>query len=158
MLKSSIVLRGVITRHITGVFFCFEGETFALPRKLALEKIPLICGEPIERQACAIYGASPGFCLSLMSLFFIITITWTFHLTGSLWCSGFLTLLVFITRGAVLVSLPIIWCTFKRFKQQGVSSHGKPGKVMEFHYFFFQAWEKSWKLTPDFGKYISHGN
>ena len=34
---------------------------------------------------------------------------------------------------------------------QGVSSHGKPGKVLEFHY-FFPGLEKSWKLTPGFGK------
>ena len=41
---------------------------------------------------------------------------------------------------------------------QGVSSHGKPGKVMEFH-FLFPGLEKSWKLTPGFGKFIeSHGN
>ena len=41
---------------------------------------------------------------------------------------------------------------------QGVSSHGKPGKVMEFH-FIFPGVEKSWKLTPGFGKFIkSHGN
>ena len=41
---------------------------------------------------------------------------------------------------------------------QGVSSHGKPGKVMEFH-FFCPGLEKSWKLTPGFGKFIkSHGN
>ena len=33
---------------------------------------------------------------------------------------------------------------------QGVSSHEKPGKVMEFHY-FFPGLEKSWKLTPGFG-------
>ena len=32
---------------------------------------------------------------------------------------------------------------------QGVSSHGKPGKVMEFH-FVFPGLEKSWKLTPGF--------
>ena len=41
---------------------------------------------------------------------------------------------------------------------QGVSSHGKPGKVMEFH-FLFPGLEKSWKLTPGFGKFIKrHGN
>ena len=41
---------------------------------------------------------------------------------------------------------------------QGVSSHGKPGKVMEFH-FSFPGLEKSWKLTPGFGKFIkSPGN
>ena len=41
---------------------------------------------------------------------------------------------------------------------QGVSSHGKPGKVMEFH-FVFSGLEKSWKLSPGFGKFIkSHGN
>ena len=39
-----------------------------------------------------------------------------------------------------------------------VSSHGKPGKVMEFH-FCFPGLEKSWKLTPGFGKFIkSYGN
>ena len=36
---------------------------------------------------------------------------------------------------------------------QGVSSHGKPGKVMEFH-FLFPGLEKSWKLTSGFGKFI----
>ena len=41
---------------------------------------------------------------------------------------------------------------------QGVSSHGKPGKAMELH-FLFPGLEKSWQLTPDFGKLIkSHGN
>ena len=40
---------------------------------------------------------------------------------------------------------------------QGVSSHGKPGKVMEFHS-FFPGLEKSWKLTPGFGKFIKSGN
>ena len=41
---------------------------------------------------------------------------------------------------------------------QGVSSHGKRGEVMEFHY-FFPGLGKSWKLIPDFGKFIkSHGN
>ena len=39
--------------------------------------------------------------------------------------------------------------------KQGVSSHGKPGKVMQFH-FLFPGLEKSWNLTPGFGK--SHGN
>ena len=39
------------------------------------------------------------------------------------------------------------------FWDWGVSSHGIPGKVMEFHY-FFPGLEKSWKLTPDFGKFI----
>ena len=34
---------------------------------------------------------------------------------------------------------------------QGVSSDGKHGKVMEFHY-FFPGLEKSWKLTPGFHK------
>ena len=39
-----------------------------------------------------------------------------------------------------------------------VQGHGKPGKVMEFHY-FFPGLEKSWTLTPGFGKFIkSHGN
>ena len=39
----------------------------------------------------------------------------------------------------------------------GVSSHGKPGEVREFH--FFPGLEKSWKLTPGFGKFIKiHGN
>ena len=34
----------------------------------------------------------------------------------------------------------------------------KPGKVVEFHY-FVPGLEKSWKLTPGFGKFIkSHGN
>ena len=36
---------------------------------------------------------------------------------------------------------------------QGVSSHGKPGKVVEFH-FLFPGLEKSWKLTPGFEKFI----
>ena len=36
---------------------------------------------------------------------------------------------------------------------QGVSSHGKPGKVMEFH-FLFPGLEKSWNLTGGFGKFI----
>ena len=42
---------------------------------------------------------------------------------------------------------------------QGVSSHGKPGNlVMEFH-FVFPGLEKSWNLTPGFGKnHKSHGN
>ena len=40
---------------------------------------------------------------------------------------------------------------------QGVSSHGKPGKVMEFH--FFSRPGKVMELTPGFGKFIkSHGN
>ena len=34
-------------------------------------------------------------------------------------------------------------------KIQGVSSHVKSGKVMEFH-FIFPGLEKSWKLTPGF--------
>ena len=51
---------------------------------------------------------------------------------------------------------------FKGFRYhnvlQGVSSHGKPGKVMELHY-FFPGREMSLKLTPGFGKFIkSHGN
>ena len=57
------------------------------------------------------------------------------------------------------------WLTIRVFNHllltsgvmQGVSSPGKPGKVMEFH--FFPGLEKSWKLTPGFGKFIkSHGN
>ena len=36
---------------------------------------------------------------------------------------------------------------------QGVSSHGKPGKAMEFH-FLFPGLEKSWNLTLGFGKFI----
>ena len=36
---------------------------------------------------------------------------------------------------------------------EGVSSHGKPGKVMEFH-FLFPGLEKSWNLTPGFGKFM----
>ena len=36
---------------------------------------------------------------------------------------------------------------------QGVSSHGKPGKVMEFH-FLFPGLEKSWNVTQGFGKLI----
>ena len=36
---------------------------------------------------------------------------------------------------------------------QGVSGHGKPGKVMEFH-FLFPGLEKSWNWTPCFGKFI----
>ena len=36
---------------------------------------------------------------------------------------------------------------------QGVSSHGTPGKVMEF-LFLFPGLEKSSKLTPGFGKFI----
>ena len=44
------------------------------------------------------------------------------------------------------------------FFTQGVFSRGKPGKVIEFH-FLFPGLEKSWKLTPGFGKLIkSHGN
>ena len=44
------------------------------------------------------------------------------------------------------------------FYVQGVFSLGKPGKVMEFQ-FSFPGLEKSWKLTPGFGKFIkSHGN
>ena len=39
------------------------------------------------------------------------------------------------------------------YKLQGVSSHGKPGKVVEFN-FLFPGLEKSWKLTPGFGKFI----
>ena len=35
---------------------------------------------------------------------------------------------------------------------QGVSRHGKPGKVMGFY--FFTCLEKSWKLTPGFWKFI----
>ena len=38
-----------------------------------------------------------------------------------------------------------------RYSVQGVSSHGKPGKVMEFH-FIFPGLEKSWNFTPGHGK------
>ena len=38
-------------------------------------------------------------------------------------------------------------------QSKGVCSYGKPGKVMEFH-FLFSALSKSWKLIPDFGKFI----
>ena len=37
--------------------------------------------------------------------------------------------------------------------KQGVSNHGKPEKVMEFHC-LFPGLEKSWKLTTGFGKFI----
>ena len=41
----------------------------------------------------------------------------------------------------------------KAYLIQDGSSHGKPGKIMEFH-FYFPGLEKSWKLTPGFGKFI----
>ena len=37
--------------------------------------------------------------------------------------------------------------------EQGVSSHGEPGKVMELH-FLFPGLEKSWNLTLGFGKFL----
>ena len=52
----------------------------------------------------------------------------------------------------MLCTLLAAWYT------QGVSSHGKPGKVMEFH-FHFPGLKKSWNLTRAFGKFIkNHGN
>ena len=50
----------------------------------------------------------------------------------------------------------LVWnseCICSKIIIQGVSSQGKPGKVMEFH-LFFPGLEKSWKLTPGFGKFI----
>ena len=57
-----------------------------------------------------------------------------------------------------LITLKAIKFSQPTYLSQGVSSHGKPGKAMEFH-ICFPGLEKSWKLTPGFGKFIKgHGN
>ena len=60
---------------------------------------------------------------------------------------------VFIPR---IICVPLIgrWPYFvPQYQFQGVSSHGKPGKVMEFC-FLFPGLEKSWNLTQGFGNFI----
>ena len=73
------------------------------------------------------------------------------HVPNKLWC--LIDVCVTAVKSHVPNKLSCLIAVCVTAVKQGVSSHGKPGKVMEF-YFLFPGMEKSWNLTPGFGKFL----